>query len=119
MSHTYEYEKLNDDASRYNKDNYLIFNAALKLPKYYEIFGVYEYDLLRDYSKMWRLGLTHNRKCWNYSIVYQEDIEPKTSSLRYYEKASKERAVYFFVNFYPFGGVGYDYSKDTDYTEGK
>lgn len=119
MSHTYEYEKLNDDASRYNKDNYLIFNAALKLPKYYEIFGVYEYDLLRDYSKMWRLGLTHNRKCWNYSIVYQEDIEPKTSSLRNYEKASKERVVYFFVNFYPFGGVGYDYSKDTDYTEGK
>lgn len=119
LSHNYEFEKLNDDGSKYTKENYLITNAWVQLPKYYKIFGVYEYDLLRDYSKMWRLGITHNRKCWNYSFVYQEDIEPKNTSVRNYERAKKEQAFYFFVNFYPFGGVGYDYSKDTDYTGDK
>ena len=75
----------------------------------------YEYDLERSYSKMWRLGLTRNRKCWNYTFVYQEDLEPKTSSNFYYKKASRKRAFYFFINFYPFGGVGYDVSKNIDY----
>lgn len=115
LTHSYEYEKLSQDKSRYTKDNYLIVNASLQLPQNYQIFGRYEYDLMRDYSKMWRFGITHNRKCWNYSFVYQENIEPKNSSRYDYEKASKKHGFYFFVNFYPFGGVGYDFSVDKEY----
>ena len=117
LTHSYEYEKLSEDKSRYTKDSYLIANTSVKLPQNYQIFGRVDYDLVRDYSKMWRVGLTHNRKCWNYSFVYQENIEPKTSSRDDYEKASKKHGFYFFVNFYPFGGVGYDFSISKDYGE--
>lgn len=120
LIHSYQYEKLSEDKKRYTKDNYAILNASVNLPKYYKIFGRFEYDLTRSYSKMWRFGLSHNRKCWNYSFVYQEDIEPKNTSNTSYEKAKKERGFYFLVNFYPFGGVGYDFSVDSEYdTENK
>lgn len=112
LSHSYENIKR---VQRYDKDNYLILDASLNLPNFYKLFGKFEYDLERSYSKMWRLGLTHNRKCWNYTLVYQEDLEPKTSSRLDYKEAEKKRTFYFFVNFYPFGGVGYDVSTNKEY----
>ncbi|MDA3056005.1 LPS-assembly protein LptD [Campylobacter sp. CN_NE4] len=117
LTHSYEYRKFSEDRDRYTKDNYFIANLALNLPNYYKLFGRVDYDLQRDYTKMWRVGVTHNRKCWNFSFVYQEDIEPKNTNKQNYEKASKEQGFYFFVNFYPFGGVGYDFSINHDYTE--
>lgn len=112
LSHSYENIKRFE---KYDKDNYLILDTSLNLPYFYKLFAKYEYDLERSYSKMWRLGLTRNRKCWNYTFVYQEDLEPRTSSNFDYKKANRKRAFYFFINFYPFGGVGYDVSKNTDY----
>lgn len=115
LSHAYEYEKLSMEPKRYTKDNYGIVNASVNLPRNNKIFGRWDYDLERSYSKMWRVGLSHTRKCWNYSFVYQEDIEPKNTSTTGYSKASKERGIYFLVNFYPFGGVGYDFSVNSEY----
>ena len=115
LGHAYEYQKLNLDPKRYTKDNYAIVSASVNLPRNNKIFGRWDYDLTRSYSKMWRVGLSHTRKCWNYSLVYQEDIEPKNTSTTGYSKASKERGIYFLVNFYPFGGVGYDFSVDSEY----
>ncbi|CZE51390.1 putative periplasmic protein [Campylobacter geochelonis] len=113
INHTYENVKRATD--RYDKDNYTILNASVNLPNFYKVFGSWEYDWEREYNKMWRLGVTQNRRCWNYTFVYQEDIEPRTSSSLSYEKAKKEQGFYFFVNFYPFGGVSYDFSKDKEY----
>lgn len=118
LTHSYEYQKEDKEENRnMYKDNYSIFNLSINLPEYYKLFGTWEYDLGRSYTKMWRAGVTHNRKCWNYSLVYQENIEPKTTSISDYEKASKEQGIYLFVNFYPFGGIGYDYSVDHRYDE--
>lgn len=118
ISHAYTYDQFGDEnEKRYKKDNYTIANLSANLPGNNKIFGRWEYDLARSYSKMWRLGITHTRKCWNYSFVYQEDIEPKNTSNADYTKAKKEHGFYFFVNFYPFGGVGYDFSVDTEYGE--
>lgn len=115
LTHSYEYEKLSEDRSKYSKDNYAILNASINLPNYYKLFGALEYDMNLEYNKMWRLGLTHNKKCWNYTLVYQEDIEPKNTSNKEYVKAKKQQGIYLFVNFYPFGGIGYDYSHDKEY----
>lgn len=115
INHTYESIKRRGTEDKYDKDNYFIFKASANLPQYYKIFGELEYDAEKSYSKMWRLGLTKNRKCWNYTIVYQEDLKPKTSSNLDYKKAEKQRGVYFFVNFYPFGGVKYDFSTNQEY----
>jgi len=115
INHTYESKKRRGTEDKFDRDNFFILRASYDLPEYYKIFGAFEYDIEREYSKMWRVGLTKNRKCWNYTIVYQEDLEPKTSSNPEYRKAEKERRLYFFVNFYPFGGVGYDVSTTTEY----
>ncbi|MSN96935.1 LPS-assembly protein LptD [Campylobacter sp. FMV-PI01] len=111
----YTYENTKDKRQNYDKESYLMLNFNFNLPRYYKIFADYEYDLTRSYSKMWRAGLTHNRKCWNYTLVYQENLEPKTSIKLDYSKAEKNRKAYFFINFYPFGGVNYDFSKTKEY----
>lgn len=116
LIHSYEHYQKTSLSNEY-KDNYIIGNLDLNLPKFYTLFGAIEYDINKEYTKMWRVGLTHKRKCWNYSIVYQEDIEPRTVANNSYKKASKEQGVYLFVNFYPFGGVGYDFSSKTNYSK--
>lgn len=112
IAHSYEYLKQN---ARPIKENFAILDLGVNIISNNRVFGRWEYDLQRSYTKKWRVGLTHTRKCWNYSLVYQEDIEPKTKSVASYEKGTKERGIYFFVNFYPFGGVGYDVSINSDY----
>lgn len=29
---------------------------------------------------MWQSGIHYKRKCWDYSLIYKEDIEPKNTS---------------------------------------
>lgn len=106
VSHNYEYVKSATSQNiTYDKENYLNFGLDFKLPEYFNLFSAVEYDLQNSYTKMWRAGITNNRKCWNYTLVYQENIEPKTTSRNSVEKEKKERGLYLFVNFYPFGGV--------------
>lgn len=115
ITHTYEHTKR--DKVTINKENYSMLNLSVELPNYYRLFASWEYDWELEYNKMWRVGLTKNRKCWNYTIVYQEDIEPRTKSKDNFEKAEKQRGIYFFVNFYPFGGVRATASHDIEYGE--
>ena len=115
ISHNYEHVKsytLKDII--YDKENYLNFGLNFKLPEYFNLFSAIEYDLQNSYTKMWRAGITNNRKCWNYTLVYQENIEPKTTSRNSVEKEKKERGLYLFVNFYPFGGVHSHVSQKDD-----
>ncbi|CAD7286693.1 LPS-assembly protein LptD [Campylobacter majalis] len=93
-------------------DSYLTTNAAVKLPYFYKFLGAWQYDLERDYTKMWRLGLAHNRKCWNYSLIYQSDYEPVTTKTG--SAIKRTQGVMFMVNFYPMGGVSYDFSMQKD-----
>ncbi len=113
LRHTYEHEKENKVTR--DKEDYTILNFSIDLPNYYNLFAAWEYDWELEYNKMWRVGLTKNRKCWNFTLVYQEDIEPKTTNKINYEKAEKQRGIYFFVNFYPFGGLSYNVSRDSTY----
>lgn len=116
ISHNYEHVASYTDSSNndYDKENYVKFSTNFNLPNYYKLFGAVEYDLQNSYTKMWRLGITGNRKCWNYSLVYQEDIEPRTTSKHSATKAEKERGLYLFINFYPFGGVHANASQTDD-----
>ena len=90
------------------KQNYLHLNGYVELPHNYRLFSSTQYDLERDYNKQWQLGVSHRRKCWNYTFVYEEELEPTTTTSG--TAAKKSRGVYFFINFYPMGGVHYDFS---------
>jgi LPS-assembly protein len=108
--HTYDKNFYDGDA--YDKESYLSGNASLKLPYNYEIFAGVDYDLQRDYTKMWQGGIHYKRKCWDYSLIYKEDIEPKNTSAGLESK--KSQGVYLYFSFYPLGDVGYDFSIEQD-----
>lgn len=105
-------KKSSDDS----KDSYLTSSANLKLPRNYGLLGAVQYDLERGYTKMWRAGISHNRKCWNYSLIYQHDTEPTTTTTG--SATKKTHGFYFMINFYPMGGVHYDFSVESDASTG-
>ncbi|OCR91722.1 periplasmic protein [Campylobacter fetus subsp. testudinum] len=102
------YDKNSDNKLIYDKESYLSSSLSINLPRSYRLFAGFDYDVQRSYTKMWRTGINYKRKCWDYSLVYQEDIEPKNTSAGLESK--KSQGFYLYFSFYPLGGVGYDFS---------
>ncbi|QCD53041.1 LPS-assembly protein LptD [Campylobacter sp. RM16192] len=109
--HTYEKK------SEQEVQNFISGTGSINLQYNYKLLGRLQYDLQRAYTKDWRLGIAHKRKCWNYSILYEEKIEPTSTSGGSASKKSK--GVYLMVNFYPMGGIHYDFSLGESYEEGR
>ncbi|WP_348518994.1 LPS-assembly protein LptD [Campylobacter sp. CCS1377] len=76
----------------------------------YKIFSGIWFDTQRAHPNMWEVGYTYQRKCWNYSLMYRERIDPQLTSGGI--KAKTQSGFYFVFNFYPLGGVKYDLSLD-------
>lgn len=95
-----------------SKDSYINSFASLKLPWNNNLSAGWQYDAQNSRTRLWQLGMTHTRKCWNYGVVYQREIEPTTT--RTGSAASKSQGVYFTINFYPMGGLHYDYETTMD-----
>ena len=91
-----------------NKEDYIQGGLGINLRHDYQLFGNVKYNLESGYTKEWNFGITHKRKCWNYGIVYSQKIEPTTTSGGLATK--KTHGVYFMINFYPMGGLHYDFS---------
>lgn len=92
----------------YDRENFISTYFSANLPQNYRLFAGFDYDLQRSYSKMWKTGISYKRKCWDYTFVYKQDIEPKNTSAGLESK--KTQGVYLYFSFYPLGGVGYNFS---------
>lgn len=101
FSHAYQ----NDE---YGKYSFIGTHANYNLTANYNLFGGIWFDTQRAHANMWELGYTYQRKCWNYSLVYRERIDPRLTSGGI--TARNQSGVYFIFNFYPIGGVKYDFS---------
>ena len=93
------------------KDSYFTSSAGVKLPHQYSLIGGWQYDVERSYTKSWRVGVLHQRKCWNYGLIYQHDVEPTTTTNG--SASTKKSGIYFTINFYPMGGLHYDFSQSS------
>ena len=93
------------------KDSYFTSSAGVKLPHKYSLIGGWQYDVERSYTKSWRVGVLHQRKCWNYGLIYQHDVEPTTTTNG--SASTKKSGIYFTINFYPMGGLHYDFSQSS------
>lgn len=93
------------DGKRYN---YLGTHINYKFDNNYELFAELYYDLANSDASIWSTGYTFRRKCWSYSLVYRVSTDPKLTSAGINSKSQK--GVYLLFNFYPIGGIGYDFS---------
>lgn len=89
------------------KYNYLGTKMHYSFNNNYQFFGALWFDLSKNPEK-WEVGYAYQRKCWNYSLVYRNDISPKLTSGGI--SAKDQSGLYFMFNFYPIGGVAYDFS---------
>jgi len=67
-------------------------------------YGGYTYDFKEKTSKNWQAGLLIDRKCWNFSVVFEQEITPVLTNEG--EGSLHENKVFFQFNLVPFGGVG-------------
>ncbi len=105
FSHAYQ----NDE---YGKYNFIGTRASVNINKNYNTYGGVWFDTTRSKANMWELGYTFARKCWNYSLVYRQRIDPQLSSAGI--TARNQSGVYFLFNFYPIGGVKYDLTTESE-----
>lgn len=89
--------------------NYLTFSASTNYVKNYNFFTSLNYDIEDNYWKSWQIGYKMRKKCWDYQIVYKEDIIPDSST----NGSTNKRGIYLMFNLYPIGGIQYDFSKET------
>jgi LPS-assembly protein len=67
-------------------------------------YGGYSYDFKEKRSKNWETGFTFDRKCWNVTLMFKQDITPILTHTG--QGSLRNNAVIFQFNLVPFGGVG-------------
>jgi len=67
-------------------------------------YGGYTFDLKEDRSKDWQAGVLIDRKCWNFKVVFEQEITPVLTNEG--EGSIRENKIYFQFNLVPFGGAG-------------
>jgi LPS-assembly protein len=96
----------------YNKNednNYFALNFESKILNHSSIFAEFQYDIDNSFTKSWNVGFLHSKRCWDYRIMYKEDITPKLASSGKASAVDK-KGIYLLFNLYPLGGVKYEYS---------
>lgn len=110
LSHTYKYD-LTEAVSQekaIQKHNFIGVNTSYTHNINYKFVSGAWFDTQRTHLNAWEVGYTYQRKCWNYSLLYKERIDPQLTSAGI--KAKRKNGIYFTFNFYPIGGVHYDLS---------
>lgn len=103
--HTYE------DTSVTNT-NFITLSFDTNYCRNYNIFTSLNYDIKNSFFKSWKIGFKKKKKCWDYSIVYSENITPQLTSTS--EHSVNKRGIYIMFNLYPLGSIDYTFSKESD-----
>ena len=114
ISHAYKYDILEAISQEkiIQKHSFIGANADYTHNINYKFFAGAWFDTQRTGLNAWEFGYTYQRKCWNYSIIYKERIDPQLTSAGI--RAKRKNGVYFSFNFYPVGGVRYDFALRED-----
>jgi len=104
LTHAY----LNDKELLERKYSFISSQFDYTLNANYKLFSGAYFDTQQAHLNAWEAGFSYQRQCWNYSLMYKERIDPQLSSRGI--KAKNKSGVYLAFNFYPLGGVGYDFS---------
>jgi len=111
VNHTYEYKK-----DEKNSD-FITTYANAKIDKNYNIFASLDYDFEDRFTKEWSVGWKMKKSCWDYMFRYKESVTPNLTSSG--AESVVKRGVLFFVRFSPFGGMAYEFNKETSIEDEK
>ncbi len=105
INHTYEYKENDKDT------NFLASSFGAKIDRVYDIFGSLDYNLEDKFTKEWTVGWRMQKKCWEYMFRYKESVTPNLTSKG--AESLIKRGVLLSVSFHPFGGVKYEYNRES------
>ena len=110
LSHAYKYDIIEDEnfAWQMQKNSFIGVSADYTHNINYKFIAGAWFDTQRSDLNAWEVGYVYQRKCWNYSLLYKERTDPQLTSAGI--RAKTKNGVYFTFNFYPVGGVRYDFS---------
>jgi LPS-assembly protein len=95
-----------DEINRDLIENDLSFDGSYRYDDDLTLYGGYSYDFKDKMGKKWRAGFLYDRDCWNFSLIFEQDITPVLTSN---DKGSiRNNSIIFKINFVPFGGIGTD-----------
>lgn len=113
ITHTYENSVGRLYLNRVNtKTNFLTISASTNFYRNYTFFGSINYDFKDNFFKNWQIGFKKEKKCWDVSIVYSQNITPQLTS--YGNTSINKQGVYILFNLYPIGSVDYQFVKQSD-----
>jgi len=105
VNHTFEYK-----VDERNSD-FITTYADAKVDKNYNIFASLDYDFEDKFTKEWSVGWKMKKSCWDYMFRYKESVTPNLTSSG--AESVVKRGVLFFVRFSPFGGMKYEFNKES------
>ncbi|MFV0481206.1 MAG: LPS-assembly protein LptD [Campylobacteraceae bacterium] len=112
----YENDKNNFAFSHnYNKEednNFLSASYERKIFKNESVFASIDYDFDEKFTKGWSIGFKQARKCWDYTIMYRENVTPKLDSSGRASSVGK-KGIFLMFNLYPIGGAKYEFATES------
>lgn len=102
FSHTYDNDEYN---------NYLSFSVQANIRSTKQLFAAMQYDFEESNMKSWDIGFKQSRKCWDYRIVYRENVTPKLTSQGSASSVNKQ-GIYLQFNLFPIGGIRQEISNE-------
>ncbi len=108
FTHTYENYPSRDT-------NFITLKVDSSYYRNYNIFTSIDYDLKDKFFKSWKFGWKNSKKCWDYSVVYSENVTPQLTSSG--DDSVTRRGVYILFNLYPIGSIDYQFTHETGVQE--
>ncbi len=87
------------------KHNMILAKFKLKYNNFLSYFGSINYDLNKDYSNSWQIGMKLAKKCWSYTLAYKEETDPKLTSIG--SGGIDKKTFYVGFKLFPIGGAEY------------
>ena len=104
LSLTHTRKEDSDDTRHWLSQNEMGLDLRYKQNERVTWYGGYSYDFKEKSSKNWKAGILYDKKCWNMTLMFKQEITPVlTKSGR---GSLHNNSVTFQFNLVPFGGVG-------------
>ncbi len=103
LTHAYKEDNLSDP-------NYITAKMETKLDNRYNFFIKADYNSKYDIFKLFKVGYKMKKKCWNYTLTYQEETIPTLTDDG--EKSFVKKGIFLNLELYPVGQTKFRHQRE-------